>query len=588
MSHSRARTAGLLMLLVVAILAAMAPAVAAAGPLSNVTMAQIKARGANGLHALALAQAGQQVSNVDAVSISGHVSRPGTWSADADVQAIGFSYDATQAAYVPAAFSEVATDGTYSLDVSSGSWKVGFTDSQRVYADTYFTGNVSTLASATVVSVGTTAVAGVDATMNANPVYIVSGHVAFSGATNAQPVGVGIYQIDTVSTSPTFGQLIQIYSEKTTADGDYRIHLLGGGTTAVGFTDFNDVFAPVFYANGATVSQATTFSPAVNAPVTGVDVTMTVQPSNRIAGTDPFGTAIALSQSQFDAGFGGTVVLAAAGSPDSISGGPYAAAESGPMLLTGKTDLPIEVKDEISRLNPMQVVILGGPGAVSLDQEIELREAGVPVVRRLQGPDRYGTAVQIAQELVNAQLVSGSGSIAIANGDRFADAVAGGPVAAANGMPILLTKTAVIPSSVEAYISRNNSTATLIFGGSGVVSEAVADSLPSATRLGGADRYATSALIAAYGIDTLGMQPRIVGLGCGENSRLMNSLAAAPVLASRNQVLVLTPAATLSGYTGDFLSERAGTIARITAIGDEANVSAETFAAAESAAGIQQ
>jgi putative cell wall-binding protein len=579
---------GRLALLVVVLLVATVPVVALAQPVVNVTMAQIHERGANGLRALELAQAGMRTAAASE-TISGHVALPGAWAADANVQAIGFSYDAVQAAYVPAAFSDVATDGAYSLAVGPGNWKVGFTDSQRVYADTFYDANVSTLASATTIAVTTdTPVPGVDATMVANPVYIVSGHVGFSGATNGQPVGVGVYQVDTLSTSPTYNQFIQIYSEKTDASGDYRVHLTSGGPTELGFNDFNDVFSPVFYANSPLLSGATTVSPTVDVPLTGLDVTMTVQPSGRVSGDDPYGTSIALSQSQFDAGFGGTVVLASATSPDSMPGGPYALAQNGPLLLTSASTMPDEVKTEIERLNPMQVVILGGGAAVSLDQEVELRDMGIPVVRRLYGADRYATAAQVAQELVNAELVGSQGlGIAVANGRAYADAVAGGPVAAANSLPILLVTNDFVPAATEAFITKNAPATSLVFGGTGVVSDEVKDLLPNATRLGGADRYDTAALIAAYGIDTFKMQPRVVGLGCGWNSQLYNSLAAAPILGARNQVLLLTPSTYLSPYTETFLTARAGTVARLTAVGDTANVSDETFAAAKTAAGIQ-
>ncbi len=577
-----------LLLLAIIALVALVPAVALAQPAGHVTMAQIKARGANGLRALELAGAGTRTAAA-AQYISGHVTLPGPYSADASVTAIGFTYDTVNIpnAWAPTYFASLDASGNYSMDVDPGAKvKVGFTDSQRVYADSFYDA-VGTVSAATTITVDTsTPVPNINATLTANPVNLVSGQVHYSGATNSDPVGVGVYQIDSTSGSPTFGQFIQIYSEKTDASGNYRVHLLAAGNTKLGFTDFNDVFSSIFYQTGNTVSEGTTVTVVTNTPSTGLDVTMTVQPSSRISGTDPYGTAIALSQSQFQDGFGGTVVLAATNSPDSLAGGPYALAESGPLLLTSATTMPSSVRTEIQRLNPMQVVILGGSGAVSIDTEEELRDMGIPLVRRLMGKDRYDTAAQVAQELVNAGLVPANPHIAVANGTGYADAVAGGPVAAANAMPLLLVRTTSIPASTQKFITKNSPPMTLVFGGSGVINDTVFGALPGAVRLGGIDRYDTAALIAAYGIDTLSMQPRVVGLGGGANAVLQNSLAAAPVLGARNQVLLLTPANSLSPYIDTFLTGRAGTIARITAIGDATNVSDTTFAAAKTAAGI--
>jgi putative cell wall-binding protein len=51
--------------------------------------------------------------------------------------------------------------------------------------------------------------------------------------------------------------------------------------------------------------------------------------------------------------------------PDSLAAGPVAGRAPGPVLLTGPTALPPQVAAELRRLNPAQVIIVGGPGSVS-------------------------------------------------------------------------------------------------------------------------------------------------------------------------------------------------------------------------------
>ena len=68
--------------------------------------------------------------------------------------------------------------------------------------------------------------------------------------------------------------------------------------------------------------------------------------------------------------------------------------------------------------------------------------------------------------------------------------------------PLLLTTPTSLPASVSADITRRHATTAYIVGGAAVVSPAVEDQLHSLgvaniTRLGGADRFSTAALVAA-------------------------------------------------------------------------------------------
>ena len=60
-------------------------------------------------------------------------------------------------------------------------------------------------------------------------------------------------------------------------------------------------------------------------------------------------------------------------------------------------------------------------------------------------------------------------------------------------MPILLTETNSLPSDVSNYINNNGVNKAYVVGGSGVVSDNVANLLPNVERLGGNNRYITNA-----------------------------------------------------------------------------------------------
>lgn len=87
----------------------------------------------------------------------------------------------------------------------------------------------------------------------------------------------------------------------------------------------------------------------------------------RLSGVDRYQTAIAISKDTFPESPRVPVVYVASGAgfADALSGAAAAGNLGGPMLLTPYGSAPAAVLAEIDRLDPVRVVVLGGPGAVS-------------------------------------------------------------------------------------------------------------------------------------------------------------------------------------------------------------------------------
>ena len=87
--------------------------------------------------------------------------------------------------------------------------------------------------------------------------------------------------------------------------------------------------------------------------------------SQRVAGSDRYGTAVAISQLQWKDGSANTVFLASGLSPaDALALGASTLLQ-GPLLLTPPDSLPSSVAAEISRLKPCRIILAGGSAAVS-------------------------------------------------------------------------------------------------------------------------------------------------------------------------------------------------------------------------------
>jgi putative cell wall-binding protein len=219
--------------------------------------------------------------------------------------------------------------------------------------------------------------------------------------------------------------------------------------------------------------------------------------TSRVAGADRFATAAALSASAFPAGAPRVFVSTGTDFPDALAGGPAAGLLSSPILLVQQDEIPPATASELDRLNPSEIVLLGGQTVVSEDVEAELASYASGAVKRLSGADRYGTAADVSAEYY----APGVQAVFIASGFGFADALAGAPAAALLDSPLLLVKPYLVPPATQAELERLNPQRIYVLGGGVSVNSAVATQMHdytdgSVTRLSGVDRYSTAAAIA--------------------------------------------------------------------------------------------
>jgi putative cell wall-binding protein len=114
----------------------------------------------------------------------------------------------------------------------------------------------------------------------------------------------------------------------------------------------------------------------------------------------------------------------------------------------------------------------------------------------MSGEDRYETAAAISRR---SYPTPGVPVVYIASGLDFADALAAAPAAAHQGGPLLLTARSTVPSSTLAELKRLAPQRIVIVGGGGAIGGSVQTALTAiapTSRIGGADRFETSRLIA--------------------------------------------------------------------------------------------
>ena len=169
----------------------------------------------------------------------------------------------------------------------------------------------------------------------------------------------------------------------------------------------------------------------------------------RLAGTDRFGTAVAIAGAL---GNPGTVFEATGlGFPDGLSAGAAAAATHGVVLLTDGSAQAPETASYLSAHAGAHYAI-GGPAATA-DQ----------TATAVAGADRYTTAAMVASKFFAA----GPAIAGFASGAAFPDALSGGASIGARGGPLLLVPpSGALPSSLNTYLTNTTSIVTaLLYGG---------------------------------------------------------------------------------------------------------------------------
>lgn len=188
---------------------------------------------------------------------------------------------------------------------------------------------------------------------------------------------------------------------------------------------------------------------------------------SRLAGADRYATAIEISKAAYPTGAGIVVVASGEVFADALSGAPAAAAWNAPVLLVQKESIPAAVENELTRLAPSRVVVLGGEGTVSADVAAKLGAWGT--VERLSGNDRYATSAAISQ----ATHPTTSGTVVFASGREFPDALSAAAPAALLDAPLMLLATDTIEVSVLRKYESLDPDRVLVVGGASMIADSL-------------------------------------------------------------------------------------------------------------------
>lgn len=216
---------------------------------------------------------------------------------------------------------------------------------------------------------------------------------------------------------------------------------------------------------------------------------------DRVYGKDRYQTAFEIADKLKEAfgtdGFENIVIASGTDFADALSAAYLARVRRAPILITSQADSVMDAVAQYVQKNAKSyatVYIVGGEGAVSAKMESKLKGFKT---QRLAGKNRYLTNLEVLKEAgVDYR------ELLVASGLEYADALS----ASATGRPILLVAGKSLTAEQKAFLDSALCTSAAVVGGSGAVStqieQQVRSYIKSTTRIGGANRYETSAIVA--------------------------------------------------------------------------------------------
>lgn len=274
----------------------------------------------------------------------------------------------------------------------------------------------------------------------------------------------------------------------------------------------------------------------------------------------------------------------------------FGSASPSGVLLTPFADLPAATRDVISQGDFASVVISGDTDVVSTRVEQQVRDLG-PQTEREAGRNRYETAANAVlrgyqQEYQNnaRTKIDGLTTVLMVSGANYADAIAAGPLAYGEQLPLLLTTPDRLNETTRILLTRDLSNLVeqvILVGGAAALAPQVQADLEAlgivVRRVSGSNRQETAVEVFKFAELEFSWTLEHVNLARGDD--FPDAIAGGPHAGEEKAPILLTGSKDdLSAVTRNFLRERSSTIGSIDMFGSQAAVSEAVVSDAREAA----
>ncbi|HBF0342976.1 cell wall-binding glycosyl-hydrolase Cwp19 [Clostridioides difficile] len=267
-------------------------------------------------------------------------------------------------------------------------------------------------------------------------------------------------------------------------------------------------------------------------------------PSNvkveKLRGDERYDTAVAISKKGWATNSDTVVLVNGYSIVDGITSTPLATSNDAPILLVNKDNIPTSTKNELKRLNPSKVILIGGNNSIGDKVESEIKDTLSNVsINRVGGSDRYSTSLMIAKELVKTNPVE---KLYITSGTGEADSLSIASKAGEEKQPIVLVSKDNVSDEVYNWISDLKVKDAYFIGGNLSISDSVINKLDkvitndvSKNRIAGENREETNGKV----IQKFYPNAEYSSMFVSKSNQLVDALTSGPLAAKLKSPVVM-------------------------------------------------
>lgn len=275
-----------------------------------------------------------------------------------------------------------------------------------------------------------------------------------------------------------------------------------------------------------------------------------------LQGNRRFETAVAISKEGWDSSTDTVIIASAYSVVDGVSATPLASIKNAPILLVDKNEVTNSTKEELKRLNPSNIILIGGTDVVNDNIYKEVKSILPSAsIKRIGGINRYETSLNIAKEMSKYKNID---KIYVAGGHGEADALSIASKAGEDKAPIILTPKDDLTYDSYAWLKSQNLLDAYFIGGDLVISGNVINKVNSVTRnnvlnnrIYGLNRQETNAKVIQKFYTNSNYNAVLVT----KSNPLVDALSAGPLAAKINSPIVLV-SDTIHNSQKDVLSNK--------------------------------
>lgn len=260
----------------------------------------------------------------------------------------------------------------------------------------------------------------------------------------------------------------------------------------------------------------------------------------KLEGDTRYETAVEISKKGWANGSDTVVLVNGYSIVDGITSTPLATTNEAPTLLVEKDRVATSTTNELKRLNPKHVILIGGENSIGSKVEGVIKNLGSDItIDRVGGSDRYETSLLISEKVAEKNDVN---KVYVTSGIGEADSLSIASKAGAEKQPIVLASKDDISSGIYDWIKEKEVKDAYFIGGTASLSDKViskVDSIVSSdvskNRIAGSDRQETNAKV----IEKFYPEQTYSSVYVSKSDQLVDALTAGPLAAKTNSPVVL-------------------------------------------------